>query len=143
MNGRVLAIDPGDKHLGIAISDPTGMIANPCMLINHVSRSIDAAQIANLAVERGAELIIVGQALGEDGEVGPAARKAQRLADAIRQQTEIPVKLWDESGSTVEARAVRRDMGVNRRKRAGHLDELAAVIILQDYIDAHSHGNVE
>jgi len=141
MSGRVLAVDPGDKHLGIAISDPTGTVANPCMVVGHVSRPIDAGRIANLANERGAELIIIGQALGEDGEVGPAARKAQRLADAIQQQTTIPVKLWDESGSTVEARAARREMGVKRRKRGGHLDELAAVIILQNYLDAHSQRN--
>ncbi len=139
MNQRVLAVDPGEKRIGIAISDPTGTIANPLTVVNHVSRLIDAAQIARIAAENAVEVIVVGQALGDDGEVGPAARKSQRMADAIQQQTNLVVELWDESGSTNEARETRFEMGVSRRKRSGHLDELAAVIILQSYLDAHSH----
>jgi putative Holliday junction resolvase len=138
MNKRVLAIDPGEKRIGIAISDLTGTIANPLTVVVHVSRMIDAAQIARVAAENEAGCIVVGQALEDDGGIGPAARKAQRLAEAIQQQTSLPVELWDESGSTDEAREVRFEMGVKRRKRSGHLDELAAVIILQSYLDAHS-----
>ncbi len=139
MKKRVLAVDPGEKRIGTAISDPTGTIANPLKVIIHVSRAVNAAQIAQLASEHEAECIVVGQVLDDDGGIGPAARKALRLAEAIRAQTDLPVELWDESGSTNEAREARFLMGVKRQKRSGHLDELAAVIILQSYLDAHSH----
>lgn len=135
MTHRVLAVDPGDERIGVAISDETATIANPLTVIRHTARMLDAAQIAALAGEHGAVRIIVGQALGDDGELTPQARKAGRLAEAIQQQTDLPVLLWDESGSTDAAREARRAMGVTRRKRSGHLDELAAVVILQSYLD--------
>ncbi len=136
----VLAVDPGDKRIGLAVSDLSGTIANPLRVIEHVARLVDAAAIAQVAAERGAGLIIVGQALDEDGQAGPAARKAQRLAEAIRSQTEIPVELWDESSSTEEALRARRALGASRKKRSGHLDELAATVILQDYLNSHSQS---
>ncbi|MGD0003041.1 MAG: Holliday junction resolvase RuvX [Anaerolineaceae bacterium] len=138
MAGRVLAVDPGEKRIGVAISDLTGTIANPLTVIKHISRTFDAARIALAAAEQQARLILVGQALDQEGLPGPRARSAIRLAEAIRIQTEIPVELWDESGSTQEARAARFSMGVRRRKRSGHLDELAATVILQSYLDAHA-----
>ncbi len=135
--GRILAVDPGEKRLGIALSDPTGTIASPLQVLGHVSRTVDAAVIAQLAADHGAMRIIVGQALDEDGHPTPQARHAERLAQAIREQTTLPVELWDESGSTQAARAARIAMGVSRRKRSGHLDEIAATVILQTYLDAH------
>ena len=138
MMGRVLAVDPGEKRIGVAISDLTGTIANPLKAIKHVSRILDAAQIALEAGGQQARLIIVGQALDQEGLPGPRAHSAGRLAEAIRLQTDIPVELWDESGSTQEARAARLSMGVSRRKRSGHMDELAATVILQSYLDAHA-----
>jgi putative Holliday junction resolvase len=135
---RVLAVDPGEKRIGLAISDPTGTIANPLAVIKHVSRPVDAASIAQMAKENQAGLIVVGQALNVEGKPTPQSRRAVRLANAIRSQSELPVELWDESGSTQAARAARIAMGVSRRKRGGHLDDLAATYILQDYLDAHA-----
>jgi putative Holliday junction resolvase len=66
-----------------------------------------------------------------------ANQRAVRLAEAIRQQSDLPVLLWDESGSTQTARQVRIEMGVSRRNRRGHLDDLAATIILQSYLDSN------
>jgi len=137
MNGRILAIDPGEKRIGIALSDPTGTIASPFRVLEHVSRLVDAAQIAGIATENGAIKIIVGQALDSEGQAGPSARKAGRLAEAIQAQTQLPVELWDESCSTEQAQDVRIQMGVNRSRRREHLDDLAAAIILQSYLDAH------
>ena len=134
----MLAVDPGEKRLGVALSDPTGTIANPLMVLIHVARPVDAARIAQLAAEHGAGLIIVGQALDDEGEATPQSRRAGRLAEAIRQQTELPVTLWDESGSTQAARQARLAMGASRKKRGGHLDDLAAAYILQTYLDAQS-----
>ena len=133
---RILAVDPGEKRLGIAISDPSGTIANPLMVLKHVSRPLDAAAIAQLAGENQAGRIVIGQSLDEDGLPTPEGRRAGRLAEAIQGQTDLPVVLWDESGSTQEARSARLAMGASRRKRGGHLDELAATYILQTYLDA-------
>lgn len=133
---RILAVDPGSKRIGIAISDPSDTIANPLTVIRHVSRAIDAAQIAQIAADQGAGLIIVGQALDEDNLPTPEGRSAARFAQAIQLQTELPVILWDESGSTQAAQAARRSMGATRQKRQGHLDEIAATVILQTYLDA-------
>ena len=132
---RILAIDPGEKNLGIALSDPTGTIANPLTVLKHVSRPLDATAIAQLAADNQAERIIVGQALDEDGQPTPEGRRASRLAEALRAQTSLPIELWDESGSTQAARQARFSMGVSRRKRRGHLDDLAATYILQTYLD--------
>jgi putative Holliday junction resolvase len=135
---RILAVDPGEKRIGIALSDPTATIANPLTVIRHVSRALDAATIAQLAQENQVGLIVVGEALDEDSGPTPQSRRARRLAAAIRSQADQPVVLWDESGSTQAAQAARRAMGVSRRKRSGHLDDLAATVILQSYLDAQS-----
>jgi putative holliday junction resolvase len=136
VSGRILAVDPGEKRLGIAISDPTGTIASPLTVLKHVSRVVDAAQIAQMAAEQAAVKIIIGQALDADGGLTSQARHALRLAEAVREQTSLPVELWDESGSTQAARSARIAMGVSRRKRRGHLDDIAATVILQSYLDA-------
>ena len=133
---RILAIDPGEKNLGIALSDPSGTIANPLRVLKHVSRAIDAASIAQIAVEYQAGLIVVGQALDDEGRSTPQSRRAFRLAAVIRTQSDLPVELWDEYGSTQAARAARLGMDTSRRKRGGHLDDLAATYILQTYLDA-------
>jgi putative Holliday junction resolvase len=135
---RTLAVDPGEKNLGIALSDPTGTIAGPLRVLKHVSRHLDAAAIAQLAREYEAGRIVVGQALDVEGRPTPEGRRAARLADAIRQQTDLPVELWDESGSTQAARLARLALGARRAKRRGHLDDLAATYILQTYLDEHS-----
>jgi len=132
---RILAIDPGEKRIGVAISDPTMTIASPLTVIKHVSMAIDAAQIAQLGVENHVITIVVGQALGADGEETPASRHAKKLADSINTQVQIPVNLWDESGSTQTARQAKIDLGLSRGRRSGHMDELAAVVILQSYLD--------
>lgn len=135
--GRILAVDPGLKRIGLAVSDPTCTIASPLRVIPHIARMVDAAQIAQIAAELRAEKIIIGCPLDSEGLPGPAARSAARLAEAVRSQTDIQVELWDESGSTRTARQTRVEMGVPRRQRSGHVDEAAAALILQTYLDAH------
>ncbi len=139
MSGRVLCVDPGEKRLGLAISDPTGTIATPLRVIPHISRAADATAIAQIAIDQGAEKIVIGQPLDAEGLPNtPEARHSASVAESVRAVTALPVELWDESGSTNAARAARLAMGASRRKRGGHLDEVAAAIILQDYLDAHS-----
>ena len=136
---RVLGVDPGDKNIGVALSDPTGTIANPLTVVQHISRPINAATIATIARENGVSKIIVGQSLDLGGKPSFQGRKAARLAAAIRTQIEIPVELWDEAYSTHDAKAARIQMGTSQAKRRGHLDEIAATVILQSYLD-HDKG---
>ena len=132
---RILAVDHGEKRIGLAISDPTGTIANPLKVVQHVSRVIDAAQVAEIAGDNQVELIVIGQSFDEEGRPNLAGRRAARFGEALKTQTQIPILMWDESFSTQSARAARLEMGVSRKKRAGHLDELAATIILQSYLE--------
>ncbi len=134
---RVLAVDHGEKNIGLAISDPTATIASPLRVIQHTSRLMDAAQVANLASENDVVLIVIGQSYDEEGKPNLAGRRAAKFAEALKEQTHIPVILWDESFSTQDARALTIEMGVSRKKRAGHMDELAAVMILRSYLDAN------
>lgn len=134
---RILCIDPGEKRIGIAISDPTGTIASPLTVLEHVARRVDAAVIAQLAQEHDAGRIVVGHPLDADNRATPQSRRAYRLAAAIREQTHLPVVLWDETGSTQAARAAHIEMNTSRRERRGHLDQIAATVILQSYLDAH------
>ncbi len=133
---RILAVDHGEKRIGLALSDPTATIASPLKVIEHTARVMDAAQVAALAAEHEASLIIVGQSFDEDGNPNAAGRSAARFAEALKLQTEIPVQMWDESLSTADARASRIALGVSRKKRSGHHDALAAVVILQSYLEA-------
>lgn len=120
----VLAVDPGEARLGLAISDPTATIARPLQVIKHVSRAENAAAIARVATEHGAELIVIGLPLNEEGEVGHQAMRSVRLVEELKTATDIQVATWDESGSTQKAGA-KDDM----------IDARAAAYILQDYLD--------
>ena len=134
---RILAVDHGEKRIGLALSDPTATIASPLRVIKHVSRLLDVGQVANLANENEAGLIVIGQSFDEEGIPNLAGRRAARFAEALKEQTSIPVELFDESFSTQDARATWIEMGVSRKKRAGHMDELAAAMILRSYIESH------
>jgi len=134
---RILAVDPGQKNIGLALSDETATIASPLTIIKHIKREIDAAQVASIATEKDAELVVIGQSLDENGKPNFEGRRSARFAKALRTQTDLPVKLWDESYSTQYARQARIQMGVSRKKRSGHLDDIAATAILQSYLDAH------
>ncbi len=132
---KVLGIDPGDRRIGVAISDDTATIANPLMVIAHRSRQLDAQTILELAGEKEAGLIVVGLATDCEGKPSPQGRKAERFAAVIRSLSAVPVVMWDETGSTQAAKNARLQMGVSKKKRAGHLDDLAAAVMLQDFLD--------
>ncbi len=133
---KIMAVDYGEKQIGLAVSDPTGTLARPLGIVEHVSRAVDAAQVATQAAEQRAELIVIGQSFDEDGRPNKAGRSAERFAEALKTQTALPIVLWDESMSTADARSFRIEMGSSRKKRAGHLDDEAAAVILQSYLDA-------
>lgn len=132
---KILAIDPGDKRIGLAISDTTATLSRPLAVIKHVSREIDVEKIIAIANNEEVKLIVVGWALDSNGEVGPQARKSERLAGVIRSKSTFSVQMWDESGTTQQAIQSRIALGVSRKKRKGHLDDLAASFLLQDFLD--------
>jgi putative Holliday junction resolvase len=134
--GRILAVDPGSKNLGIALSDPSGTIASPLMVIKHKSRSANACAIIELAQQHTARVVVVGQTFDQDGQPSYEGRRAARLAGEIRSKSDLEVVLWDESHSTAAARQAQITIGTPRSKRKGHLDDIAATIILQSYLDA-------
>ena len=133
---RVLALDLGEKRIGVAISDPGGIIASPYDVINHVSRKIDIALVLQIASENKVKTIVIGEARGENGEETRQSRHAQLFLKALHEESRLAITLWDESYSTKTAQLTRAAMGVTRKKRRGHIDDLAATIILQSYLDA-------
>lgn len=142
MIGRILAVDPGERRLGIAVSDPTGTISRPLTVLVHQSRLEDARRILELAAFHDVQGILVGKPFQDSGIDSPQGRKAERLVIVLRTEGTLPVTLWDESGTTDQAQSVRLEMGVSRVKRAGHLDSLAAAIMLQDYLDTVNSDNL-
>jgi len=135
---RVLAIDPGSKWIGIAVSDPTGTIARPLAILKHLSQDKDVHSIIELAKKNEASKIIIGHSLDDEGLPNSQSQSAERLAKTIRSKTNIPVEFWDETGSTKVVQKAWIQMGVPRRKRRSRQDDLAATYILQSYLDAHS-----
>lgn len=132
---RLMGIDPGEKRIGISISDPSGTISRPLCTINNISYAESAQKIVELCARYEIGKIILGLSRDEDGEVTFSGRKALRLADAIRKLIEIPVEYWDEEGTTKMAQKSRQLLGVRRKDRRGHLDDVAACVLLQSYID--------
>ncbi|MEL7645505.1 MAG: Holliday junction resolvase RuvX [Anaerolineaceae bacterium] len=137
---KVLAVDPGEVRIGIAISDETGTLARPLSILRHVSRSEDARRIVDLAQEQGVGALVVGMPLNAQGEVGPKARSAMRLVEALRGICQLPVIPWDESHSSQKAAEIRIQAGVSRKTRAKPIDDLAAAVMLQDYLDTQETG---
>jgi len=132
---RILSIDPGRKYIGLAISDSTGTIANPFATICHRSYKEDASSILMVAEEYKVEEIVIGISFEDTGEMNFAGRLSTRLGEAIKSISKLPIVFWDEAFTTQEARTARIKMGSKKKKRSGHLDSLAAVVLLQSYLD--------
>lgn len=132
---RILGVDWGSKHIGLAISDPTQTIARTLVTLSHQSRNADARRIIDIATENQVELIVLGISYDDNGNLNPAGRSANRLLDEIRSLSSIPVAVYDEGFSTNEALESAIKMKIPRKKRRGHLDAAAAALILQHYLD--------
>lgn len=132
---KVLAIDWGAKRLGLAVSDPTGKIARPLMVIKHISREDNANRILEIARKSEVDVIVVGVTYADGEELSPSGRSARRLAEEIERQSKFKVILWDEEFTTREAKESLVRSGISRSKRRGHADDQAATLLLQDYLD--------
>ncbi|MDO5135330.1 MAG: Holliday junction resolvase RuvX [Eubacteriales bacterium] len=135
---RVLGLDYGSKTVGVAVSDPMGLTAQGLETIwrdqeNKLRRTL--ARIEALASEYQAESIVVGYPKNMNNTIGERARKTQEFTEMVKRRTGLPVVLWDERLTTVEANRTLMEAGVRRENRKQYLDELAAVLILQGYLD--------
>lgn len=132
---KALGIDLGDARVGVAVSDDLGMLAHPLETISVKSTDV-MKRIVSLASERAAETIVVGMPRKMDGTRGPAAEKAKEFIERLRSETSIPVVAWDERLSTVSAQRALHDAGRNTKKQRPVIDQVAAQIILQSWLDA-------
>ena len=141
MMARVLSLDVGEKRIGIALSDPSGTIAQGLRLYTTTgSRTKDVAAIGELVRELGVCRVVVGLPKNLDGSLGPRAQEMVRFAEILKRESGVPVDLWDERFTTDEAHRVFDMASVKRKKRRGSIDVMAAQIILQGYLDAQGQA---
>lgn len=133
---RILGVDYGSARIGVAVSDELGMLAHPLETIPVARIDAAAKRIASLAAEKDAECVVVGLPRQMNGEIGTAAAEVQAFADKLRPLLACPVVLWDERLSTTAAHRVLRDSGQKTRHTRGIVDQVAAQMILQGYLDS-------
>ena len=131
---RIMAIDYGDAHTGIAISDPTGFLAGFTTVINAYRPEAVAEQIAALAREHGVEELVLGHPINMDGTRGPRSEKAQAMKALLEETASLPVVLWDERRTTIDAHQILMNSGKNAQKRKKVVDAVAATLILEGYL---------
>ena len=131
----MLAVDPGTKRVGLALSDPTGTIAQPLTTIGAEPRGTLAARLAEMAREKDVRKIVVGLPRRMDGSLGPEAKAARRLATELRETSRLPVELVDERLTTAAAEKALLEEGVRREKRRASIDRVAAALLLQAHLD--------
>lgn len=132
--GRLLALDVGDRRVGVAVSEESGLLARPLTVFERGARTADWERIQHLAREQRAVGLIVGYPLNDDGSVGPQAQQTARYTRRLAQAVDLPVMLWDERLSTFEAQERMHAIG-KRGRRAPGVDAVAAAVILQSYLD--------
>lgn len=131
---RIMAIDYGDAHTGIAISDPTGFLTGFTTTITAYRPEVVAERVAELAEEHGVEELVLGHPLNMDGTFGPRAKKAEDFAELLRNTARLPVILWDERRTTIDAHQILLNTGKNAKKRKKIVDAVAASLILDGYL---------
>ncbi len=132
---RILAIDLGTKNIGLAVSDPLGLTAQPLPTLRRSKRRADLAHLCELVEALAVERVLVGHPLHLKGYAGARAQQAERFADRLREKLEVPVELFDERLTTVEAERLLREAGATRAERRRAADQIAAQLILQTYLD--------
>lgn len=135
MGTRILGLDIGDKRIGVALGDPTGILASPLTIIDRTTddRAID--DILKIVTEREVARIIVGLPRSMDGGIGHQAEKVQSFTEALRQHTTVPVEYRDERLTTVTAVRLKQEASTRKLNRKTRYDAMAAAIILQEYLN--------
>ncbi len=137
--GRILAIDYGEKRVGLAMTDPLQVLASGAGTIANDGRV--AAEIVKRVREEGIVLVVVGLPYAPDGGVGAKGAEILKFVEELRGTLDVPVETWDESFSSVRAQQVFREAGMKQKQRRvkGRIDEMAARLFLQEYLETHDH----
>ena len=132
---RIMAVDLGDARTGLAVSDAGGLIVGDAWIIKEWDAGKIADTIVREAESRQVGRIVLGYPKNMDGTVGPRAEKSEQFAALLKAKTEIPVVLWDERRTTVDAHRILSDSGVHGKKRKNTVDAVAATLILEGYLN--------
>ena len=132
---KILAVDLGVARTGLAICDETETLASPLTTVCERRDEPRLEKVAALALEHGAQQIVVGRPKNMDGACGESAQRAEAFAAALRDKTGLPVQLWDERLTTVSAIGYLNETDTRGKKRKAVVDTVAATIILQNYLD--------
>lgn len=135
---RVMGLDVGEKRIGVAVSDPTGLLASPLQAIKSTPDSDDVESVLRIAAEQDIGEIVVGMPLSLSGRAGPQAKRVSEFARTLASRTSVPVSFVDERYSTAEAEKRLREAGRRAAKVKARVDAAAAAIVLQAYLDSRS-----
>ena len=136
---RIMGLDVGEKRIGIAFSDPMGWTAQGHSVLIRGKPQSDMEHLARLCAEFGVEKIVLGFPRNMNGTVGPKGEEIQEFGKVIQEYLALPLEYWDERLTTVAAQRVLLEANVSRHKRKGVIDKLAAVNILQGYLDRQAN----
>lgn len=132
---RYLGLDIGKRRIGVAVSDPLGLLARPVQTVQSVSLNVDAEKITQVAASLEAEAIVIGDPLHMSGEAGNMSNRAHKFGEKLREVSGLPVEYCDERLTTVEAHRILQDSGVPLKKARQQIDAVAASVILQSYLN--------
>ena len=138
LRGRVLALDVGSRRIGVAVSDPFGITAQGLDTLQRKNKKTDFAQLENVIKKYEVVELVVGYPLRLSGEIGIQAEKMTLFAEELAKRFQIPVHLWDERLTSTEANRLLRESEISIEKRAKAVDRLAAVLILQAWMETRS-----
>lgn len=133
--GRVLGLDYGSRRIGVAVSDPLGITAQPLPALHREGDRKDIAGIGRLAAGLGVSSLVLGLPLLLSGDEGPQAARARAFGERLSAELSLPVTLWDERLTTVQSERHLVDSGVRRERRKGIRDSLSAMFLLQSFLD--------
>ena len=134
-----MGLDIGDKRIGVALSDPEGILASPLTIINRRDERVDFEAIVNIISQHQVEQIVIGLPCSMDGTLGKQAEKVKSFTRKLCSHTEVPVEFRDERLTTVSAERLMRSAGRKKTRKKASDDAIAAALILQGYLDeAHS-----
>ncbi|MBN3038861.1 MAG: Holliday junction resolvase RuvX [Candidatus Omnitrophica bacterium] len=136
---RILALDVGEKNIGLAISDELGWTAQGLPTLRYQENTEALLEITNVVKENNVSEIVVGMPINMDGSLGKKAKEVVSFLESLQKEVSVPIKLWDERMSSVQAEKLMLKADLSRKKRKKKVDQLAAQIILQTYLD--SRGN--
>jgi putative Holliday junction resolvase len=137
---RIMAIDYGDARTGVAISDMTGLLAGETRVIQSKKQDVVLSELTALVSQFGVTEIVLGYPKNMNGTIGPRAEKSEALSALLKEATGLPVILWDERRTTVDAHRILSETGNRGKRRKDKVDAVAATLILEGYLIRKRQG---